>query len=68
MIDARFGVGGKGQSTCGGTALDERFKSRLVNGYLSPLEHGGFALIDIDAQDVITRIGETGARDQAHIP
>ena len=51
-----------------GAALDERVQAWLVNGHFAALKHRGLAFIDIDTQHIVTGIGETGARDKAHVP
>jgi hypothetical protein len=39
-----------------------------VNRHLAALKHGGLAFIDIDTQDIVSGIRQTGARDEAHVP
>ncbi len=50
-----------------GIALDERIEPGLVDGHLALVQALDLAGVDIDADDVIARLGEAGARDEAHV-
>jgi hypothetical protein len=48
-------------------ALDKSVETRLVNRNLATAEALNLAGVDIDANDVIARIGKTSSSNEAHI-
>ena len=48
-------------------APDNFLQSWLVNGNLSGIEPRNLCLVDINARDVVTEVGQASASDQPHI-
>ncbi|EQD56852.1 hypothetical protein B2A_05078 [mine drainage metagenome] len=65
--DASAGIGGETQQTRGVVALHHRRQTRLEDRQHALLQRGDLVGVNIHAQNMITHLGQTGARDQANI-
>ena len=61
MIDAILDRVGEAQAFGGDVAMDEFLEARLVDRDLARLQHVDFALVVIDADDVVADFREAGA-------
>ena len=67
MIDAVLDGIGEAQALGGDVAVHEVFEAGLVDRDLAGLQRIDFALVVIDADDVVADFGEAGAGDEADI-
>ncbi len=67
MLDALRGVGGELEAAGGGVALEERIEAGLVDGHFALVQSLDLVRVDVDTNDMITRLGEAGTRDEAHV-
>ena len=67
MLDALRGVGRELESPGVRVALDEGIEPGLMNRYLAALECLDLGGIDVDADHVVTGIGEAGPRHETHV-
>ena len=67
IFDARSQVGGEIQTPFFQVAQEYFFEARLIDGDLSVRQFLHLAMVDIYAGDIISRLGETGAGDQADV-
>ena len=65
--DTFCGVGREFHASRFGVALDQPVESRLVDRHFAALEPCNLLRIDIHADDVITRVGQAGARNQTDV-
>ncbi len=64
---AVFQFGGEGKPARSGIARDQRRQARLVDGNLATLEGRDLAGILVDADDLVSEIGEADAGHQAYV-
>ena len=67
VLDALDGIGGELDAAGFRVALDQRIEPGLVNGDLAAIQTLDLACVDVDTNDMIARIGQAGARDEAHV-
>jgi hypothetical protein len=60
-------VRGKHQPSRRRIPRDNRFQSRLENGDLPRLEALDFALVTVDADDMVAEVSQAGSAHQAHV-
>ena len=65
--DAFGGIGREPQPALGHVALDQLVEARLVDGHLAAIETLDLARIDVDADDLVARIGEARSGDQSNV-
>ena len=67
MLDALGGIGRELDAAGLGVALDQRIQPGLVDRNLAAVQPLDLAGIDIDTDDMVARIRQTGAGDQADV-
>jgi hypothetical protein len=67
VIDAVFDQVREAKALCRDISVHQFFEPRLVNGDLTALEHVHFALVVVDADDVVADFGEAGAGDESDV-
>ena len=67
VIDPVLNAAAEAQPLGGNVAMHDLFQAGFVNRHLALLERFDFAGVVIDADDIMTDVGETGARDEADV-
>jgi lysophospholipase L1-like esterase len=60
-------VCGKGKASVGLIALDERLESRFIDGQNVPLQPIDLLFVNVGANDIISRFGQTSADDETDV-
>src|SRR5207237_1328385 len=67
IIDAFLDAAAKTEAMGGDIAVNDFFEARFINGDFAGLQRLDFFWIIIDADDVVTDIGKTGASNKADV-
>ncbi|KAG1308755.1 hypothetical protein G6F63_016458 [Rhizopus arrhizus] len=67
MLDGGRGIGGERQPRRGMVGLHHRLQARLIDRDDAPVEAIDLGLVDVDADHLMTNVGQAGAGHQPYI-